>query len=822
MPLKRLIGKLSWLSARWWIVVIAAAFCFAAWSHTARIAHVTHVSELAGGDELAIDPDSPTGYESGFRKLIVPERNADSFQWIMQVQEMFERGSWRLHQVDYDNAPDGRSVRTASLYRWWLGGIAWIDSAVFGNPIGLSVERAALIADPIVHLLLLLLTSVFLARYFNGWSAALFSLGFVAIFPLGAAFAPGQPDDSSLLLACAIWSLLPLLAGVSRATVGLNDRAPNVTRRLFFIGGFVGGLGLWIGAAGALPLLTGIAVAGACVGVYYSRKAAEAGRSEAPSLPWRLWALGGAVATLGAWLIDRSPALLEPASWQSDFAHPLYALAWWGCGEILEFLDSRRPAPLRRRVIFLSVAGLAIGGLAYANSFHGSVEGWSLDPVGARLTRLPINPGASGIGDWLAAQGASAMLVATLAPLAMLIAAIAILRRVKGSAAEAKGFALVLGPTVFAAGFAVVELGWWSQVDGLALVLASVAISSAQVSGLARWSCVGIVALASLMGLPFVASGLAEQTRNSVDPAELETLVERHVAQWLAQRSGSSGEVVLAPPNVTVSLAYFGGLRGLGTPYPENSDGFAVAVRLSAASTPDEARALASGRELSWVVHPSWDLFLEEYARLGTEHPENSFIALLNRWLPPRWLEPVTFHLPTIPGFEDERVVIFRTGEVQDNASAIARLVEYFLDTGRGGLALRAQEALDTNFADELVTRITAAEVALARGDRASFERSIDSIVQSIDAGGDFYLSWQFRVSMTLLLANANRVEAMKEQLERCLAEADRDSASRLSALSLGKLLHLAKAVGMEFSDPEVKAYALTLLPSELQAQLAE
>lgn len=808
------------LFARWWIIAIAGALCMAAWNHSARISHAHHVSNLAGGDLIAIDANSPTGYESEFRKLVVPERNAGSFQWIMQVQEMFASDNWLLRQVDYDNAPDGRSVRTASLYRWWLGGIAWMDHIIFGNPIGASVERAALVADPIAQALFLLLTALFIARHFGGPSAGLFAIGMVSIFPLGSAFAPGQPGDSIFVLMCSVWSLLPLIAGLSKSLKESSDTAQASQRRLFFIGGFIGGIGMWVGTAGMMPILIGIVLAGGAVGFIYRRNSSDTNDPKLEPLPWRVWAIGGAVATLTAWLIDRSPAFFDSASWQSDFVHPLYSAAWVGCGVLLEFLDSNRKKTTRRQTIALSLSAIAIGGLVYSIFFHGSLAGWSIDPVGTRLTRLPIDPGAANIGDWFESLSNGKMLFAALIPTTLLIVGIAALVRLRHSAIETKLIAIGLGPMLLALGMATTQLGWWNQLGVIALTLAAITFSLSQLSQVMRWSCGGLLLLASIVGVPLVFSGIDEQSQNSVDRAELETLIERHLAQWLARRVESSGEVVLAPPNVSVSLSYFGGLRGLGTPYPENVEGFSVAVRLCAASTADEARALAIGREISLIVHPSWDLFLEEYARLGSNEPENSFIAILNRWLPPRWLEPVSFHLPSVPGFEDEWVVIFRSVEVQDNASAIGRLVEYFIDTGRGELAARAQGALQSNFPDEIVTHIVASELAMALGDRESFNRSVDSIIESIESGADFYLTWEFRVSMTLILVNANRIEETKKELERCLEEADTRSVSWLSTASLGRLLHLAKALEMEFPDPELKEYAVSLLPTALQEGL--
>jgi len=72
---------------------------------------------------------------------------------------------------------------------------------------------------------------------------------------------------------------------------------------------------------------------------------------------------------------------------------------------------------------------------------------------------------------------------------------------------------------------------------------------------------------------------------------------------------------------------------------------FAAAVRIAGATSPDEAQAVAQSRGLNYIVLPSWDSFLDEYARLASGKAEHSLIALLHQWRAPRWLRPVPCHL---------------------------------------------------------------------------------------------------------------------------------------------------------------------------------
>ena len=201
----------SRLNFRAWMIIPLCALGFLVWTDYGRIQRVESISNNDREDAL-VDPASPTGYADGKRWLIVPEHNYHSYQWIAETQQMLARKEWRVRRVDYENAPWGREVHSASPYRWWLGLIAGCDHSLSGRSPGLSVERAALFADPLLHLLFLVTTTFFVARRFGGMAAGLVSLGIATLFPLASAFLPGVPDHYGLAEICALWSVLPLIA----------------------------------------------------------------------------------------------------------------------------------------------------------------------------------------------------------------------------------------------------------------------------------------------------------------------------------------------------------------------------------------------------------------------------------------------------------------------------------------------------------------------------------------------------------------------------------------------------------------------------------
>ncbi len=300
-----------------WIVFLLAALGFLFWTDTRRGHRVDAVSALTA-DRVADDPRSPTGHAGGLRTLLIPEHNNESMQWITQTQEMLARGEWRLRHVDYDNAPAGREVRSASAYRWWIATVAWFRHLVTGTSLAPSVERAALYADPILHGILLLLFALYSWRRFGAIAAALVACGFVMLFPLASAFLPGQPGDQGITLACVLASVLPLVAAGTDAT----ENTHNLRRRSFAFAGIWGGIGLWINVHYEAPILIGIAL-GALVAAWVARpRGGKPTPANEPAAPWRTWAVAGAATSFACYAIEFFPSHLDLAAWRLDEVIP--------------------------------------------------------------------------------------------------------------------------------------------------------------------------------------------------------------------------------------------------------------------------------------------------------------------------------------------------------------------------------------------------------------------------------------------------------------------------------------------------------------------
>jgi hypothetical protein len=809
-------------TARVWALIPLLAGCFLLWIDYLRVQRVEYATDLVA-EALKPDAASPTGYAGGARALIIPEHNNASYHWIVQTQQMFSAREWRVRHVDYDNAPFGRAVESPSPYRWWLGLVAWGDHMVSGRPLGLSVERAALFADPLLHILLLAAGTVFVAWHAGRFAAALFSAAFAALYPFAAWFVPGAPDDGGLALAGVVCSLLPLLAGV-RALESVGGATAVRSRRWFFCAGVMGGFGLWFSAASQVPVIVGVALGGLLAVWAEWGRAPELPVEPPATPPWRAWAVGGATTVLAACLIDYFPDYL--GTWQLQVIHPLYGLAWLGLGALV----AQAAAWGQRGKLSVSWGGIVVSVLAVAAVTALPVVMWKTKNEGFlarsvssyRLMKLPGGPVDKNLWGWMLRSGITRELWITALPLLLVLPAGWMIFRRSISPRRRAVVAIALGPVLVATGFAGWHLSGWSLLDGAVVVLLVACVGGSEATPgwrTGRWAWSGSLAAVVGLGLAQVLGSGPMDVKGGLSMPELTGLIERDLARWLAKHAGPGGALVLAPPNQTTTLYYYGGLRGLGTPVRENQDGVWAAIRMLSASTPDEAKELIDRRGVTHIVIPSWDPFLDEYARIGMGQLEGTFLSRLHFWRLPPWLRPVPYQLPVVKGFEGQSVAILEVVEDQEDAAALSRLAEYFVEMGQLELADSVGQAL-RRFPADLGALVARAQVELAHNDAEAFARSVELVRPRLTGGGDRGLLWDRRASLAVVLARGKHADLAREQVRRCLADADESKVRSLSTLSLYRLLVLAKAFDLQISDPRLRDLARELLPDDLRIRL--
>ncbi len=799
---------ISRFSLRFWFVAPLLALGFLLWIHSARVKRVELISGLPSAT-VATDPKSPTGYAGGLRLLIAPGHNNESYQWIAQTQQMVAEGRWRLRHVDYDNAPTGRDVLTPSPYRWWLATVGWCHHVVSGRPIGQAIEQGALWADPILHLVFLGAGVVFTWWRFGRFPALLLSLGIAALFPFAGGFVPGAPDARTLTQLVLFASMLTLVAGVLAA-----ESSAVAARRWFAAAGALGGGALWLSVS-VVPVLIAVGIGGGFAAWLSRRKSGLA-------LPWRAWAAGGATATLVAYFLEYAPAHLDLKAFRLTEVHPLYALAWLGGGELLaRFQSGKRGAKMRTRD-YAWWAGAALAAASVPAAMWLKHDAGFLAPgtFANRLTLLDDAAGADNFAKWAVQGGHAAALAGAALPLALLAVAGWLLVRRETAPARRMALAILLVPALAVLVFACAELSGWNTLDLLLLSLLVVASSGESVAERPARLWLAGAAVALMPGAIALLPARIDAHGPKLTPSELQGLAEREFAHWLARRRGSEGAIVLAPPNLTVSLFYHGGLKGLGSPYRENDEGFRAAVRLAGAVHADESHALARQRGITHIVLPSWDDFLSEYARLGGAEINQTFVGLLQSWLPPRWLRPMPYYVPSIAGFENEQVFVFEHTDIQDNPTALSRLAEYFVDMGQIDLAAQVAQSFAQEYAADLGAQVAKARTEIVRRDRAALTKTMEMIATSLNEGADETLLWDRRVSLALVLATGGRMPLAKIQAERALYDMTEPDLRALPEATLFQFLALCKRLGLAIEDPELLALALSLLPPQLREQL--
>jgi hypothetical protein len=798
-----------------WLAVPLCACSFLLWTDSVRIGRVEYVSARAGWS--VSEPDGHAGWQP---RLIVPEHDNVSYEHLDQARQMLDRAEWRVRHVDYENAPDGRAVLSTSPYRWWLGLVAWCDHVVSGRGAGPALERAALMADPLLRLLVLLAGATFFTAWrFGAFPAALLSVGAAALFPLAGDFIPGAPDEHGLAQVLALWSVLPLLAGIG-ALHSSAEGARVRARRWFFCAGVIGALGMWVSVSTLAPVLAGIALGGV-IAAWVSRGETAGSRAAAPGIaPWRDWAVGGAASTLVAFLIEYFPSHM--AFWELRVIHPVLGLAWLGGGELLArttaWIQGTKPGRAGRDIAAWVLAAAAVAGVPLALWRTHSLGFLTADLPSLRLSRLPDSPRAADSMAWLMRDGLTAPAWATLLPLLLCLPAIWLVVRRRGAVGPRASIAVALGPVLVALGFACRQLSWWNGFDGvlLALVVATSAALAATTRRPARWAWAALAALALLPGailnLPREHAG----EKSPLNQTEVVTLIERDLARWLAMHAGAGGAIALAPPNETITMYYYGGVRGLATLGWENQDGLGVAIRIVSASTPEEAQELIGRRGVTHIVIPEWAPYLDVFARMGLGQLEGTFINRLHKWELPPWLRPVPYILPEISGFEGHSVTVLEVVDSQDDATAASRLAEYYVEMDKLDLAAYAAQTL-RRFPADIGALVARAQVENARGDADGFARTVDLILPRLSSRADRTLPLDRRVSLAVVLALGHHMDLARAQVRQCLDGLDEENLRSLSAGSLYHLQVLSKATGQGIPDARLRGLSMDLLPPILR-----
>lgn len=272
----------------------------------------------------------------------------DSYAYLAHARDWLAGNSFRHRWTHMDNVPHGRPVHWPNALVWTIGGLAKAFGAA-GLDAEAALAKAGIWALPLWGAALLLPLSLLLFRRLGFFPA----LAFAAVAALSASyrgglFSPLLPDHHGPQAAFATASFLCLAC----ADFGAAPRAG----RLFACSALAAAAAAWLGGSVFLFEAAAIGAAVFCAGPSLRERSADGGAGEGTADLWRLWGVTGAVAALFFYALEYFPG---PVPMRLETNHPLYALAFWGAGEVFRFrfLPEEERSKGRARALF--AAGLA-------------------------------------------------------------------------------------------------------------------------------------------------------------------------------------------------------------------------------------------------------------------------------------------------------------------------------------------------------------------------------------------------------------------------------------------------------------------------------
>jgi tetratricopeptide (TPR) repeat protein len=555
-------------------------------------------------------------------------------------------GGWRLRWTDIDNAPRGREVYWSSLFAQAVRGAGHMRARWTKEPISTATERALAWFNAPLLLGVIVLFTAWVAARAGPETGALLAFAMVGHPWFYDGFAPNYVDHHGVLTAASFGVVL----GIAFMGVGwwrsqsessrLLPRSRHLAQTGALVSAISGGVGVGISAASVIPTIavTGAAAVGVCLWIGPRRRDDGA---EFDGRLWRLWGWVGGMVALFFYFLEFAPSHM---GLRMEVNHPLYAAAWVGGAEIIASFSEWRIKGIRPGWMRVSLAAfgllaapmliLVLGPRAFIPADPGIRE---VHRHIAEFLSLPAFLRESGGGSAARFGWGFALLL----PAVLIVWA-------RRSDRLVLGFVSLVA--LIFAGLACFQVRWWLPASGPQLCLLLLAFAAVTW----HWMPGKRMTLAAGLGFAFVASGVMRirTTRTNVEDravtqADAMQPEFRDLAVAVRASQPTGNITLLASPNASAGIGYFGGFQTLGTLYWENSEGLEAAAHILSARTDEEARSLVSARGITHIASISFDNFLDEYlalARPGAVDSTQTFgYRLLHARVAPRWLRPIPF-----------------------------------------------------------------------------------------------------------------------------------------------------------------------------------
>jgi hypothetical protein len=235
-----------------------------------------------------------------------------------------------------------------------------------------------------------------------------------------------------------------------------------------------------------------------------------------------------------------------------------------------------------------------------------------------------------------------------------LAAALVTLARLRGRSPRSLVFAtLVVAP--------LLAMAWWQgrwtlNASAASVVLALVLLDTWMGRRGTRAQAFAATLVAAIVFLPggwerYFLTQAAAASR-MVNPGEAAEPLARDIAAALRASQPRGDIILLASPDASTLVGYYGRFRTIGTLYWENAEGLKAAAAMMSATDEHEAERLWRARGVTHVALIAKENFIEGYYRLlhpdagAADYQRSLAWRLLMGEAPPPWLRPIAYEVP--------------------------------------------------------------------------------------------------------------------------------------------------------------------------------
>jgi len=681
-----------------WLALVSAWAVVAVFAVLHALAFRDYISLLSRAGPRTPPIETPL-------QRIAPTNYADAQMWVRYALDFDQGGPWRTRQTDKDNAPHGRDVHWNSAFAHYVAAGGKAQAAVTGESLARATERSLAWLNLPLLLGTIVFFSVWISRRAGAGAGVLVALGILGTEAFYAGFSPNYVDHHGILTAAAFGLVLgAIFMGAGWWRDGDDDEGQLLptsrtqARQAAIFSALCGAVGLWFSAASTIPAIGLVGGAGLLAVWFCGRTTQQNGATFDPGL-WRLWGRVGAAASVGFYLLEYFPSHL---GLRLEVNHPCYALAWWGGAELVALFGAQRlagtgfwPSPrwrLAAPLVALALAPITIlfGGVrvfVISDAFGGSnysgivAEGLSLfamqkifgwqtffNYAGWNLLPLPV-------AAWLLCRRKNRHRARLTLVFASLVAL---------------GFVVLL--------FSQVRWSFGASGPLLCLLLVATAAALHGHTMRTRWLVIG--ALAGVFFLPQtlqrISAARANVAARQADRMDLQQILYRDAAAAIRASQPAGDIVLLASPNGSSGIGYYGQFKTIGTLYWENYAGMRAAAEIFSAPDDETAFKLVRARGITHLAMISEENFLPQF--FSILHPDRSAEDLkrtfgykvLAEQVLPRWLRPIPYRAPPDVSLPNLRVLLLQVVPEQSDTEAIFHIARAQLALGESESAAQS------------------------------------------------------------------------------------------------------------------------------------